>query len=139
MTLMTQATVRLLMVWLLVGPSALCRAGVLVECCDHESAETADSFATVESSCCKDGNAGIDSGQPAPDPAPRKCGACASVCTSAAKPSDDSNSTALMVLLVLPAHVVSEAQIVLKTSRHVFRSCRQPNLPYPHSDLPLLI
>ncbi len=139
MFLMTRTAVKLLMAWLLVGPPALCRAGMLVECCERGSAETADPSATVESPCCRDGDAGCDSRQPAPDPTPRRCGTCASACVTVAKPSDDSNYTTFAVLLVLPVDVVLETPLAPDTSRHLSCSCRRSTRPYPPSDLPLLI
>jgi len=136
--LMTRATVKLLMMWLLVGPPALCRAGVLVECCDHESEETAAS-ATVESPCCGDADTGCGSEEPAPDPMPRRCGSCADMCAAVVKPSGDSNSTTFAVLLVLPVNVVSKAPLAPDTGQHFSPSCQRPSPPYPPSDLPLLI
>ena len=139
MTSMTGATVKLLMVWLLVGPPALCRAGVLVECCDHESTETANSSASVSSPCCGDADANGDSERPTSDPMPRKCGTCAGVCATVVKPPDDFGSDTFVALLVLPLEVVSEAPFAPGASDHVSSLCRIPSLPYPPSDLPLLI
>ncbi len=139
MMLMARSAVNLVMMWLLLGPPVLCRAGVLVECCDHESTESPEPDAVVESSCCGGVDAGGDSGQPAPKPIPRKCGACSGVCATVVKPSDDSTANSLVNLLVLHAYVVSETPLAPGTILHVSFSCRGPSPPYPPSDLPLLI
>jgi len=134
---MIRGAVYLLMVWLMAGPPALCRAGVLDECCDQRSADWP--AATVESGCCADGDGGCGADQRAPEPIPRKCGTCAGVCTSLVKPSEDSNTVSLAEAAFIPVHIDPEPLIAEHTSRIFLRSCRQPALPYPHSDVPLLI
>ena len=136
---MARSAVNLLMMWLLLGPPALCRAGVLVECCDHGSTETPEPEAAAESPCCGGVNAGGDSGKPAPNPLPRKCGICSGVCTAVVKPSDDSTANSLVNLMVLPAYVFSETLPTSGTILYDSLLCLGQSRPYPPSDLPLLI
>jgi len=136
---MTRLSVKLVMMWLLLGPPALCRAGVLVQCCHLDSIQTLDPGEPVASPCCVDEDTDSGVSDPAPDPMPRRCGTCAGVCASVAKPSDDSNSTTLAAFLVLPASVVTVTPITRVTSRDMSRSSWLTSLPFPPSDLPLLI
>lgn len=137
MTRMIRLAVKLVMVWLLLGPPALCRAGVLVQCCDHESEGTPDPSDSVASPCCADEGSDSGSSDSAPDSTPRRCGTCAGVCASVAKPTDDSNSTTLAAFLVPPTNVVTVAAITRVTN--MSRLSWLTSLPFPPSDLPLLI
>lgn len=139
MSLMARGALKLLMAWLLAGPPALCRAGVLVECCDHASTKTANSSAHVSAPCCGDCGTNSKSEKPAPDPVPRQCGTCAGVCATVVKPVDDANPTTFAVFLAIPAHVASDGQPATDTGYLDPHSYRIANLPYPPSDLPLLI
>ena len=126
-------------VFLQVGPPVLCRAGVLVECCDHEPRKLSLPAATEPSLCCGDGDVGGDPQQPSTDPVQRKCGTCAGVCTTVIKPSDDSQAMNFVVLSLLPAQIVSEASLATGAMYPSSHAARTPILPYPPSDLPLLI
>ena len=141
MRVMFPVSVRLIMICLLVGPPALCKAGVLTSCCErgsHEVTSCAD-----DSPCC-DGydwiaDKGNDQGSPGQDSKHRSCGQCADVCAGPAKTCDE-------------ARVESPFQLILHFSDYLefassgsfFKYSRanpsqMPKLPFPASDVPLLI
>lgn len=128
---------KLLMVWLIVGPPALCRAGVLVECCEHETAQPVP--AVSASPCC----GGCDSGEtpePAtPEPAPRECGTCAGVCAVAAKPADELPPVTFLVIVIDRVRFSHDPAHPARSGRSFSRDVCASAHPYPSSDLPLLI
>lgn len=135
---MIRGVVRLLMAWLLVGSPVLCKAGVLVACCDHQSVLTSDYWSS-ESSCCNDAENGFNGEPCAPDSPPRECGACAGVCGGAVKPSDESKAASLPAQSVCAVAIGIVPTISLNPRPFSFHSLRVPRLPFPRSDLPLLI
>ena len=136
MSSMSRKSINLLMVWLLVGSPPLCRAGVFVDCCAHEPKKTG-SESIAKPTCCEVAGHDTDSAVPDSDELPRNCASCAGVCKHVAKPSDDSSKLQLtplhfsvFELVVAPAYSVGYALAC---------SCLLPAMPFPASDLPLLI
>lgn len=139
MILMSRLSVRVWMAWLLIGPPALCRAGVLVDCCAHESTQSTAPTETVESPCCEKHESEEDAALLTPERIPRKCGDCAGVCNSVAKPSDDTGLNTLAVSPVAVVPVASEAPMPVQGNLDPHRTPIHTGPPYPPSDLPLLI
>ncbi|MGD2110340.1 MAG: hypothetical protein PVI86_13245 [Phycisphaerae bacterium] len=137
--MMSQTVVKQMMMLLLVGPPVLCRAGVLVECCEHEQAEPA-ADATRSSCCdCDEDHGSNTGGRPPAREAPRKCGGCVAVCFGVTKPSDDSASAILVGWALLHLCVASESPLPQQTIRHCDGPRHLQNLPFPPSDIPLLV
>ncbi len=136
MTEMSRVVVNSLMVWLLVAPPVLCRAGVLVECCDDGPAEVAT--VATDSPCCGDAAAGCGDGESAPQPGPRKCGSCATICSSPAKPADEANVPTLVAAAAPLLHARSESPSAAH-NQNPDRSRSRGELPFPPTDIPLLI
>ena len=135
---MSKLAVKMLMMWLLVGPPALCRAGVLIECCDHEPLRDLRIVATTEPPCCDNENPTSSEDLPDSESGSRTCGACAGVCATVAKPSDGLDVTTLADV-ALPIPGVIAPTRAHHASQILAGSPLSPYLPFPPSDLPLLI
>ena len=134
---MARVLVNLSMVWFLAGPPALCRGGMLVQCCEHEPAES--SAVASRSSCCDKDHSGGTERQPTSPQAPRKCGNCVTVCFGVTKPSDDSIDPILVGWAFLPLFVGQDSTPPRCTIRNFERPMFPHKLPFPPSDVPLLI
>ena len=138
--LMMRGLLKLAMVWLLVAPPALCRAGVLADCCEDQQTET--STAAVKHPCCRESTGGCKEEQSSPhrvpDPAPKSCGTCAAVCSSPAKPAEEPILPTPAAVLLTSLSVASEL-LPTQASHDSACSCNQRKLPFPSSDVPLLI
>lgn len=158
---MLRAVVKLWMVCALMGPPALCRIGVLVQCCENGPAEAR--AASSAASCCDDRASNLalpavaaKKNSRQDDPIPRKCGACAAVCSSVAKPNDDDERAgfaggASHTWPFSLHRVGSQSPPVYWLAGHgstihdFDHSWHPPNLPFPPpagwfaSDFPLLI
>ena len=73
-----------------------------------------------------------------PDPAPKSCGTCAAVCSSPAKPAEEPNLPTPAAVLLTSLSVASEL-LPTQASHDSACSCNQRKLPFPSSDVPLLI
>lgn len=135
---MIRGAVRLLMACLLVGPPALCKAGVLVACCDHESLR-AGNDEPLESACCPDAEDDCNADTTVPDSTPRKCEACAGICAGAVKPSDESKAAAIDAQTASVVAFVINSMACPGIRSDSLRSLPDPRLPFPVSDVPLLI
>ncbi len=142
-----QVIARLLMIFLIAGPPALCRAGLLVRCCESPEAEVVAEEAP--SSCCKSGcGTGKQAAKPQAEsneskrPAsesPRKCSDCAAVCAGVFKPSETPPSltpTSPAMYERIGDLDTVEPQPVLSFDDLAFGWL---SIPYPASDLPLQI
>jgi len=137
MRIMVSNSGKLLMAWLLVGPPALCRAELLVQCCAHDPAESSPTAAIP--SCCDEDHHG-ESERESPTPrAPRECGDCAGVCNGVAKPSDDSTDAYLVDWAVLSDDAGEESPPPQRTGHDFARLRLLRMAPFPPSDVPLLI
>lgn len=135
---MFKLAVKMLMMWLLVGPPALCRAGVLIECCDHEPLGDLRIVEATKPPCCDNENPTGNEDRPDPESGSRKCGTCAGVCATVAKPSDGLDVTTLAdVVLPIPSAIASTRPH--HASQTLAGSPQSASLPFPPSDLPLLI
>ncbi len=149
---------RLLMIFLIAGPPALCRAGLLVRCCESRVAQPV----TVEpltdkapSSCCKsecrsgepEGQTQIESTDfelpaqevPLKREMPRNCGDCAAVCAGAFKPSDGPPSLVPSTPASSECIGVLDAIEAQLNSPAVEPANKRPSIPYPASDVPLRV
>ncbi|OQZ07129.1 MAG: hypothetical protein B6D36_01445 [Planctomycetes bacterium UTPLA1] len=135
---MIRGAVRLLMVCLLVGPPALCKAGVLVACCDHESLR-AGTDEPLQTACCTEVEDGCNTDTTVPDSTPRKCEACAGICAGAVKPSDESKAAALDAQPAILVVIVINSMAYPRIRPDSLHSLPGPRLPFPVSDVPLLI
>ncbi len=142
-----QRVARLLMIFLIAGPPTLCRAGLLVRCC--ESAPDSQLADEASSSCCESGcrNGEQSSKRQVKSKdskrhereVPRKCSDCAAVCAGAFKPSDALPS------LTPTSPAMSECVVVFDAieTQLVWGADNLPHwrlsIPYPASDLPLRI
>ena len=136
MVTMTELALKLIMVWLLVGPPALCRGGVLEECCAHDEARVVTAVVADQPPCCK-GSSKCSSKRPAEPPAPRKCGTCAGVCATVVKPSDDTVTDTVLMLMPVYLDGVSIDPSILRSQD--LTDGRPPELRVPMGELPLLI
>jgi hypothetical protein len=149
-----QHVARLLMIFLIAGPPALCRAGLLVRCCESRSAWQATEEAP--SSCCESGCQTNDLNTQKHDPnaqnkakprgpkppsreTPRNCSDCAAVCAGAFKPSDGLPFFAIYTL-TLPEYIGDcDSFDPRQISRANELANVRPSVPYPSSDIPLRI
>lgn len=129
--------VTIMMVWLLAGPPALCRGGMLVQCCDHVPAQSAD--VVGRSGCCDEHRSTDPEPQPPSRSAPLRCGSCAAVCSGATKLPDEAIGPVLSGWAFLPLVVYVESLCSQHAVRSLERSPGALNLPYPWSELPLRI
>ena len=129
---MKQTLASLMAFWALVAAPNLCRAGVLVACCDH--APKREASQEVSDGCC-------DEGESANLPQNRDCGSCVIVCDTIAKPPDGGQQAGME----LPAAVADMVCFCIEPSdlqAPAFRAALPVSgidLPFPHSDIPLLI
>lgn len=133
------AITNVLVALLLVGPPVLCRAGVLVGCCDHDSTGLIEAGASALSPCCAGCDTPGEPPQPLPDRAPRKCGTCAGVCGTLVKPSDDSNAMMFATWMVMTIQTFCETTLASGSYIQARPIYQLASLPFPPSDLPLLI
>ena len=131
-------------VWSFVGMPALCRAGILVECCTlgipgHAKSHDAPDECTDDCPC--------DTREETPDGTesshPRDCDSCAESCdvvSTHSKQTDDEDFAVLLVAEIAVAQVPCDAFL---THQHHSRSPNtiqlNENIPIPPSDRPLLI
>lgn len=122
--------------WALIVAPSLCRAGLLTACC-FPSDRLAETQASSDE-CCKHTEPG---NAPAPKPEPRTCDSCAHVCDATVKAPDDSGKLNCYQLMFV-SHVALPAEsptldtwALSAASSVVFET----NLPFPRSDIPLLI
>ena len=134
----------LVAVWGLVGMPALCRAGVLVECCvpTHHADEDPDGCPDECPNGCPDEFPGK-----CPDdtdsPDERDCSSCADICNSISLPTGRPGCEDAEITLV-PVVPTTEAPAsgllsVPYASPDVLSRWPHENLPFPISDRPLLI
>lgn len=136
---MSRVSINLLMVWLLVGSPPLCRAGVLSDCCEHEVPSAAIPQDAIHPPCCNDSGEHDGSTEREPEQLPRECGSCAGVCMHVAKPSDDSSDIDFSLATYCAIELVITARPSQGHDTTITCAYRPPCLPYPASDLPLLI
>lgn len=134
---MPKFAVKFLMMWLLLGPTALCRAGVLSDCCKRDPKPQAHKGEPAKPSCCADHEDDDKIGNSGTESRPRKCGECADVCGTVFKPPGS------IEVAVLTSDVTSIRSVAEQTPGFPIQcddhSRRKPGLPYPPSDRPLLI
>src|SRR5688572_18367344 len=121
-------------IWALLVAPGLCRFGLLQACCVPVPSH--DEAAAATDDCCKKEHA------PAPEkPKPRDCGSCAHVCDAAVQAPADDHPIDLAQALLFPAVHDTAAQTPL--SPYVLgldgAVVSKVELPFPQSDLPLLI
>jgi len=130
---MKQTFASLMTLWALVAAPNLCRAGVLVACCQH--APERDMAATAAVGCC-------DEGEPKNLPENRDCGSCANVCDTIAKPPDGGDQPGMELPVALVVNVVFvriEPWSPQGATSHIDLPVSGVDLPFPPSDVPLLI
>jgi hypothetical protein len=125
------------MVCLVAGPPNLCRAGVVVECCEHEQPESP--VATGDTLCCNDHRGSCDDQQPPAREKPRQCGTCADICANITKPSEGLNYPAFAGCLLVPNLLISYSLTLQPTVCHLEPTKFLQKLPFHTSDVPLLI
>lgn len=154
---------RLLMIFLIAGPPALCRAGMLVRCCESQAAQPltaqplTDTQLTgkVQATCCKSecrsgkpvGPTQIESINselptqevPVEQEVPRNCEDCAAVCAGAFKPSDGSHSLVPTSPASSECICVFDATTMQSISPAGELANKRPSIPYPASDIPLRV
>ena len=92
-----------------------------------------------ESSCCESDCCESDAPATPESPPTRSCGTCADVCAGVFKPGDDVNAP-ISLLSMLPAIDAAPTSIHLRHSVVEVDSTSLPDkLPFPLSDVPLLI
>ena len=123
---------------------ALCRAGVLVECCvptHHAKEESHGCPDECPDGCpdgfpdeCPDGTGSSDE---------RGCSSCADVCNSVFLPTDKLGGGDVEITLAPAVHMTDaftgELPSLHYASRDIFYQWPHENLPFPTSDRPLLI
>jgi len=123
--------------WSVAGAPAFCRAGVWVECCRHEAdpaapRERAEYLPTDD--CCP-------VREPAQKPLERRCASCVFACGGVAKLTDDVSTTdwahPIAVSIDLAAWVMNDAGPA--GCFWVADRSDPSGLPFPRSDIPLLI
>ena len=131
-------------VWGLVGVPALCRAGVLVECCAPTHPADKDRHGCPDE--CPNG-----CHDELPDKCPgdtgssdeRDCSSCADICNSVTLPTGKLGGEDVEITLapVVPTTEAlgSSLPSVRYASPDVFNRWPHENLPFPTSDRPLLI
>ena len=129
---MKQTFASLMTLWALVAAPNLCRAGVLVACCQH--APERDIAPTAAVGCC-------DEGEPKNLPENRNCGSCAGVCDTIAKPPDggDQPDMEQPTAVVVNVIYVCVEPLMQGTASRVDLTVSGVRLPFPPSDVPLLI
>ena len=127
-------------VWGLVGMPALCRAGVLLDCCapTHEAEETSQDCPDECPKSCPDEY---------PDDTKscdeRDCSSCADICnsvflTSGKMGSEDAEITCVPAIPT-PATLADGLPSARSASHDAFNRWPRKNLPFPISDRPLLL
>ncbi len=130
---MKQTFASMITLWALVGAPNLCRAGVLVGCCQHAPERDMAPVAAV--GWCNEG-------EPKNLPENRECGSCANVCNTIAKPPDGGDQAAMEFPAAAIVSVVSvsvETLALRDPAPRIDLSVSRIDLPFPPSDVPLLI
>jgi hypothetical protein len=135
--LMSRFILTLTMAWSVVAAPTLCRAGVLVSCCDHDvdpATANATADCTPTDGCCPNP-------EPVNAPADRGCSACVSACQAVAKPSDELNPTFDLHAITVAVDSASSPMADAAFAGFTWSVDRSdpPGLPFPRSDIPLLI
>ena len=126
--------------WSLVAAPALCRAGILDECCEHQPAPPLSG----EKATCGGAGCGCTDESPRPQPQQpeeRQCSWCAGVCRTQIKPSDEGGNT-LQFQHALPVAVDTPSDMgLLGRASRCFAggAAERHRIPFPPSDVPLLI
>lgn len=130
------------MVFLLVGPPALCRAGVLVACCDRDPVHESDR--SQSANCCPGDDecrlqSPCDEAPSEPTSDHRTCDRCAGVCAGVARLSDDISADLPCDFLPLMSLGMSDLTSASKPLVTHPILLQVPRIPFPASDVPLLI
>ena len=124
--------------WSLIGAPMLCRAGVLVRCC----APSIKYQVPAENGDCEKGCCSYPNGEaPVQDGDERECGSCVALCKAVAKPIDDdplAGRAGLPTPTIVPS-VDASASVMLMWALAIDRPPDKLRLPFPSSDIPLLI
>ena len=130
---MKQTFGSLITLWALAAAPTLCRAGILVACCQHAGELKVPQIAS--DGCC-------DEGEPANVPQNRECGSCVIVCDTISKPPDGGYQAGMELPAALVVNVVCvrvEPWTPRGTTSGVDFPVSGVDLPFPPSDVPLLI
>jgi hypothetical protein len=135
---MSRTLLTVVAVWSLVASPGLCRGGWLTACCEHE---TTIGFSAGEGGCEDPDCRCPVKEQPKEPTNGRHCAPCAAVCAGLFKPGDD---TSVMIDGGMPAQAIVPAYADLirhASARRVLESSPggRQRLPFPRSDIPLLI
>lgn len=124
--------------WSLMGAPMLCRAGVLVRCC----APSIKDQGPVENTDCENGCCSRPNGEaPVQDGDERECDSCVALCKAVAKPIDDDplpGRAGLATPTIVPS-LDTAAPSILMWALAIDRPPDKLRLPFPSSDIPLLI
>ena len=131
-------------IWGLVGMPALCRAGVLVDCCvlTHHAGEESRGCPDECPSGCPD-----ESPDKCPDDTEssdeRDCSSCADICNSVCLPTGKQGSADMEITLAPVVATTGALAGGLPSVRYAspdaFTQRPRENLPFPTSDRPLLL
>lgn len=122
--------------WALMVAPNLCRAGLLTACCFPSDRPTQARASGDD--CC---NHTEPQSAPTPKPEPRKCDSCAQVCDATVKTPDDSGRLSSCLFISADHEAPStEIPILGEWTRSVAAGVVfETDLPFPRSDIPLLI
>ncbi len=122
--------------WALIVAPSLCRAGLLTACCFPGERPTEMQASGDE--CCKHTE---PLSTPAPSPEPRRCDSCAHICDATVKAPDDSGRFDGCQLITVSYEALPAQSPTLGTwaSSAASVAVLDTNLPFPPSDVPLLI
>ncbi|HRX86217.1 MAG TPA: hypothetical protein P5572_14450 [Phycisphaerae bacterium] len=140
MITMFDRTLRVTIALLLAAPPILCRGGILADCCAHQGTQDAlreNVQDCADEHCCA-GDAPLES-PAAPAEPPRKCGACAALCLGHFTLNDSPGTVVAIAAMPMARLDAPEAAQAARVSVAPGLQAHPPGLPFPTSDVPLLI
>ena len=141
---MLRAFLTVTAVWSLVASPVLCRGGWLRACCEHETTmgDSADAGRAMSRGGCEDPDCGCPVEERPKEPVDdRECAPCAAVCAGLFKPGDDTSvildgSEAALATGTVHDDLIQQASVRWMLA---FSHTGRQRLPFPRSDIPLLI
>jgi len=133
---MTQKLVSIVSLWALIVAPGLCRAGLLTACCTPNE-RAVESQATADNCCRRTESRPTQ----APAPEPRRCESCVCRYDATVKAPDASGKSGCSFFVPVdceatPTGILTLGPFALRTSS---TAAFPANLPFPRSDIPLLI